>query len=110
MLRALRTDRPDGDVLLPPTEPITLPLAAPADAAPRAVWVQVESGLHVANTAATFVGTVTVSAHGFETMDGAGRRRGTFGTLEAAKAALEACAAAAAVRTASLRSRLAPVA
>lgn len=83
-------NRPDVDSL-PPTEPISLPFIDDlAIRASRAVWVQVEPGLHVANTSATFVGTVTDTGMGFATMDGAGHPRGTFPSLGAAKAALEA--------------------
>jgi hypothetical protein len=84
-------NRPDVDAL-PPTEPILLPFVDEPAARARAVWVQVEPGLHVANTASTFVGTVTDTGAGFATMDGAGRARGTFATLGEAKGALEACA------------------
>lgn len=88
-------NRPDVDSL-PPTEPISLPfIDEPEIRSSRAVWVEVEPGLHVANTSATFVGTVTDTGTGFATMDGAGRPRGTFPTLRAAKAALEASASAA---------------
>ncbi|MBZ4487782.1 hypothetical protein LQ938_13175 [Microbacterium sp. cx-55] len=84
-------NRPDVDSL-PPTEPITLPLIDDAAVRrARAVWVEVEPGLHVANTSFTFVGTVTDTGAGFATMDGAGRPRGTFVTLGAAKGALEEC-------------------
>jgi hypothetical protein len=108
MLQALGMGgRSDHDAF-PPTEPLTLPVAVPAVVAPRAVWIRVDSGLHVASTAATFVGTVTETGRGFDTMDGSGRRRGTFGTLDAAKAALEACAASSAAAAAPRR--LAPVA
>ncbi len=99
MLHAMSADRPEVDAL-PPTEPITLPFADGAAALDDAgqsfpaVWVRVASGLHVASSRATFVGTITETPRGFETMDGAGRPRGAFATLDAAKTALEACARA----------------
>jgi hypothetical protein len=83
-------NRPDVDSL-PPTEPIVLPFVDEPALRARAVWAEVEAGLYVANTASTFVGTVTDTGAGFATMDGAGRARGTFVTLGAAKSALEAC-------------------
>lgn len=83
-------NRPDVDSL-PPTEPIVLPLVDEPVIRGRAVWVEVEAGLYVANTPSVFVGTVTDTGAGFATMDGAGRARGTFVTLGAAKSALEAC-------------------
>jgi hypothetical protein len=116
MLHAMSADRPEVDAL-PPTEPITLPfvdgVASVGDAGMpvRVVWARVASGLHVANSAATFVGTVTEVPSGFETMDGAGRPRGTFATLDAAKTALEACARAArAAQPAAPAAQLATVA
>ena len=87
-------NRPDVDSL-PPTEPIVLPFLDEPALHARAVWVEVEAGLFVANTSSMFVGTVTDTGAGFATMDGAGRARGTFITLGAAKSALEACAPAA---------------
>ncbi len=62
------------------------------DAAPRALWVQVEDGLHVASTASAFVGTVTEEANGFEAVDGLGTCRGVFSSIDDAKAVLEAAA------------------
>lgn len=67
------------------------------DAAPRALWVRVEHGLHVASTASAFVGTVTETANGFEAVDGLGTCRGVFASLDDAKAVLEAAASADAV-------------
>ncbi|WP_460739817.1 hypothetical protein [Microbacterium neimengense] len=67
------------------------------DAAPRALWVQVEDGLHVASTASAFVGTVTEKANGFEAVDGLGTCRGVFGSIDDAKAVLEAAAYADAI-------------
>lgn len=61
-----------------------------ADAAPRALWVQVEDGLHVASTEFAFVGTVSENPNGFEAVDGLGTCRGVFASLEDAKAVLEA--------------------
>ncbi|MDR6199385.1 hypothetical protein QE374_001294 [Microbacterium sp. SORGH_AS428] len=66
-------------------------------AAPRALWVQVEDGLHVASTAVAFVGTVTENATGFEAVDGLGTCRGVFASLDDAKAVLEAAAYADAI-------------
>ena len=86
-------NHPDVDSL-PPTEPIVLPFLDEPGLHARAAWVEVEPGLHVANTSSMFVGTVTDTGAGFATMDGAGRARGTFITLGAAKSALEACAPA----------------
>lgn len=62
--------------------------------AERALWVQVDAGLHVANTGTGFVGTVTATGAGFEAVDGVGARRGTFVGLPDAKAALERAALA----------------
>lgn len=93
MDRPTRLSRPDVDAL-PPTEPITVPIVdAPAPVTGRAVWVEVEAGLHVASTEEYFVGTVTRTTDGYSASDGAGRRRGTFADLVAAKEALERCAA-----------------
>ena len=114
-------NRPDVDSL-PPTEPIVLPIVDEPGLRARAVWVEVEAGLHVANTSSMFIGTVTDTGAGFATMDGEGRARGTFITLGAAKSALEACApvparpadvvplsrAVRAGRSASVRGDLAP--
>ena len=66
-------------------------------AAPRALWVQVEDGLHVASTASAFVGTVTEKANGCEAVDGLGTCRGVFGSIDDAKAVLEAAAYADAI-------------
>ncbi|WP_243226715.1 hypothetical protein [Microbacterium sp. CIAB417] len=66
-------------------------------AAPRALWVQVEDGLHVASTVSAFVGTVTETANGFEAVDGLGTCRGVFASLDDAKAVLEAAAYADAI-------------
>jgi hypothetical protein len=112
-VHAPHANRPQIDELLP-TEPIALPIVDAPRQRSRAVWIQVESGLHVANTAATFVGTVTVTAAGFEARDGAGRHRGTFTSLDAAKGSLEACAedaraARRARRTSPHRGAVAPV-
>lgn len=79
------------------------PPLAPVAAAPagRPLWVQVEAGLHVANTGSGFVGTVTATPYGYEAMDGVGARRGTFVSLTEAKTALEEVAGGVAVPTAS---------
>ncbi|MEV7692786.1 hypothetical protein AB0N73_05590 [Microbacterium sp. NPDC089189] len=74
------------------------PVAAPSVGRP--LWVQVEAGLHVANTGAGFVGTVTATPYGYEAMDGVGARRGTFVSLTDAKTALEEVAGGVAVPTA----------
>lgn len=93
MDRATSSSRPDVDAL-PPTEPIAVPVVdAQAPPVVRTVWVEVEAGLHVASTQERFVGTVTRTAGGYAASDGAGRGRGTFADLAAAKEALERCAA-----------------